>query len=268
MENVLNKISDATKMVHGVLQVDKVNAVLQVDKVNTSVDDAETNISNWVGLVYDMAAIIFLLCAVYHFINPFMDNVLEGADGKISAGIVLSSIVWLYAAFPLASVIRRAGENLRAPSDSIITYVFKDFVIANIRMVGQMMAIAALFAAVNGLINWAADIPMNLMESSMDLGVVNWMAKVPFIAAINFADFIGFESVANELIGGMASWDLTDSGTPQTVAGFIAACYSFAAVVLILINLYVAIAIYNFFFALANTFLNWVKSPYLPMKSL
>ncbi len=268
MEKVVSTISNLSSKVFELSQLDKVNSILQVDKVNSSVNDAEGNVNIWLGMIYDLAALIFVACAVYNFIQPFTDNILEGADGKQSAGYVISAIIWLYAALPLTNVIRNAGASIKNSSNSIVVFMFKDFILANIKMIGQMLAIAALFTATCGLINWIADIPTSVAESSMDLGVVSWMSEVPKAALMNFAEFLGFESAVSEIMGGMASWDLATAGEPQTLAGFIKVCYLFASAILILINVYIAIAIYSVLFGLAEAFMNWVKNPYLPMKSL
>ena len=195
---------------------------------------------------------------------------LSGLEGKQSIGLLVGGFIWLYAAFPLMSVIRRTADRLRTPGDSIVSYMFKDFVVANIKMVGQLSAITALFASLTMLLGWATDIAMIDHAIGTTAESVQWMFEVPMMAVASFTELIGIESV-NEFVSQMTNdgWKLTVApGEAQSMDGLISVLYSFATVILILVQLYVSVAVYTFMYGLASTFMNWVKSPYLPMKSM
>jgi hypothetical protein len=57
-------------------------------------------------------------------------------------------------------------------------------------------------------------------------------------------------------------------GEAWTMAGALGVFGSFIAVLLTLINLYINVVIYKFFFGLVSTLVNWIKGPYLPFKSM
>ena len=257
---MIKQVTDMPKMAEG---------ILQVDMINSTMNDVEGNLNKWIGMIYQVASLIFLLCAVYNFIDPFIHDALKDApDGKYTAGVVLSAVIWLYAAFPMTQIIRNAGESISNSSSPILVFVFKDFIVANIRMVGQLMAVSALFGAVCSLIHIAADINMGILHSSMDTSIVQWMYDIPLTAAVDFTNFIGFESIADALVKGMSSWKVSHSGHVQSLSGLVEVGYAFCTVLLVLMNMYISLAIYNALFGMASTFLNFLKSPYIPTKAL
>ena len=64
------------------------------------------------------------------------------------------------------------------------------------------------------------------------------------------------------------SWDITvDGALGYNLESFVAVAKEYIQVVIILANLYVALAFYHFFFGILSSLFNWIKSPYLPFKS-
>lgn len=259
MENLIKTVTDVPKMAEGILQVNTINSTL---------NDVEGNASKWVGLSYQVASLVFLLCAVYNFIDPFIHDGLKDLDGKDSAGVVLGSIIWLYAAFPMAQAIRNAGESLATSTEPILVFVFRDFILANIKLVGQLMALSALFMALTSLIHIAADIKMDYVSSSMNPEIINWIYNIPMTAASDFAYFFGFENLADTMLKGMTSWQISHEGHVQSMSGLVEVGYAFCSVILILVNMYISIAIYSGLYGLGSTFLNFIKNPYWPVKSV
>ena len=261
MENLINEIIDAPKMVS-----DKIPG-----NITSMVQGSDGNISKWVGMFYRVAATLFILGALYNLASPLW------ADGPLPSGmdLVLMFIVlltWMYAAFPMSDVIRSAGDTLGSSDSGIVKFIFGDLVLANIRMVGHLMAIVAFFSACLMTLGWAIDEPMLGLFAMMDGGAVSenisWMFDLPMVATADFANWVGFEGVA----GVIQSWsDLQftyEAGEGQSWAGLIECCWAFAGVVLVLAQLYVSLAIYSFLFGLASSFMNWFKNPYLPTKSV
>ena len=259
MENIINQVLDIPKTV---------GDMLPGNNFNSMVENAESNINKWTGLIYKIAATIFILGAIYNVLNPFWNDGLP-SDGKDMVGVILSSLIWLYAAFPMSQVIRSAGTHLENSQSSIVQYIFKDLVVTNIKLVGQLLALSALFGAFALTIFWIADIPMDTMGIAGDVPVIRWMFELPLIATMDFANWIGFEEVANSLFAQWEVWEFAEySGDYLSWEGFIGVCWAYAGVVLILVRLYISVAIYSFLFGLVSTFMNWFKNPYLPTKSV
>ncbi len=259
MENLIKQVCGVPKMAEDILQVNTINSTL---------NNVEGNPGKWVGLSYQVASIIFLLCAVYNFIDPFIHEGLKDLKGKESTGVILASIIWLYAAFPMTQVIRNTGESLSSSNNSILVFIFKDFILANIRMVGQLMAISALFLAVTILIHRGADIKMDLVKSSLDTSTVNWISAIPITAASDFAYFFGFENLSETMLDGMNTWKISHDGHFLSMSGLVEIGYAFCSVLLVLLNMYISIAIYSGLYGLGATFLNFIKNPYWPVKSV
>ncbi|MEY3084570.1 MAG: hypothetical protein RL037_750 [Bacteroidota bacterium] len=260
MENLIKQVCGVPKMAEDILQVNTINSTL---------NNVEANPGKWVGLSYQVASIIFLLCAVYNFIDPFINEGLEGLDGKAKTGLILASVIWLYAAFPMTQVIRNTGESLSSSSNnSILVFIFKDFILANIRMVGQLMAISALFLAVTVLIHRGADIKMDYVNSSLDYSIVEWIYSIPLTAASDFAYFFGFENLSETMLNGMKTWKISHDGHFLSMSGLVEIGYAFCSVLLVLLNMYISIAIYSGLYGLGATFLNFIKNPYWPVKSV
>ena len=75
-----------------------------------------------------------------------------------------------------------------------------------------------------------------------------------------------------DFVGGVISdffnWDLTGSeASGYSIGGLVAVGYEYAQVILILAKLYLALAIYHFFYGVLSTLTRWIQRPSLPFKS-
>ena len=147
-------------------------------------------------------------------------------------------------------------------------FVFRDLVLANIRLVGQLIALSALFTAICMSLSWLLDMTIaGSIEGSTDS--VSWMFELPMAITADFATWVGFDGVAGVINTDWAGWTLgAESGEAHSWHGLIACAWAFAGVVLALAQLYVSMAIYTFLFGLGTSFMNWFKNPYLPTKSM
>ena len=262
MENLINQIVDAPKMVS-----DKIPG-----NITSMVQGSDRNVSKWVGMFYRIAATLFILGALYNLASPLWGDAPLPSDGKVLVVMFVVLLTWMYAAFPMSDVIRSAGDSLGSSDSGIVKFIFGDLVLANIKMVGHLMAIVAFFSACLMTFGWLIDAPILGIFSMMDGGAVSenisWMFDLPMVATADFANWVGFEGVA----GVIQNWsDLQftyEAGEAQSWAGLIQCCWAFAGVVLVLAQLYVSLAIYSFLFGLASSFMNWFKNPYLPTKSV
>ena len=109
------------------------NQKLPKNNFNQVMDDSEKSVKDWVGLVYKIFALVFLVTMLYAVLKSGAEYLGGDASGLAKAGSVLSILVFLYASFPLAQIIRNAGDGLAASKSGIVDFVFKDVVVANIR---------------------------------------------------------------------------------------------------------------------------------------
>jgi hypothetical protein len=75
-----------------------------------------------------------------------------------------------------------------------------------------------------------------------------------------------------DFVGGFIADFFSWSVTGGEVSGYnldsvVVLGWEFVQVVIILAQLYVALAFYHFFYGILSSLFNWIKSPYLPFKS-
>ena len=257
MENYINQVVDLPKMVNDKIPVN----------INSMLDNSEKDMAKWVGMFYKLASLIFIAGALYNLLSPFW------GDGSLPKGadliaMFIGLLIWLYAAFPMSQIIRSAGDSLESSDSGIVKFVFRDLVLANIRLVGQLIALSALFTAICMSLSWLLDMTIaGSIEGSIDS--VYWMFELPMAITADFATWVGFDGVAGVINTDWAGWTLgAESGEAHSWHGLIACAWAFAGVVLALAQLYVSMAIYTFLFGLGTSFMNWFKNPYLPTKSM
>ena len=198
-------------------------------------------------------------------ITGCMDAV-NGADGAGKVAAVLCTLILIYAAFPIAQVFRSAGDSLAASKSSMVEFFFKDFIVANIKALGHITALTALFGAICATVAWV--LGSDGMSSSAGLyDSFAYSYALPVDAMAAFMGMLGLEFIGG-FLNDFFTWDLaTSDATGHNLDAVFAVGWKYVQVVLILAKLYVAIAFYHFFWGVLNTFFNWIKSPYLPFKS-
>ena len=178
MENYINQVVDLPKMVNDKIPVN----------INSMLDDSERNMSKWVGMFYKLASLLFIAGALYNLLSPLWgDRSLP--DGKDLIAMFIGLLIWLYAAFPMSQIIRSAGDSLESSDSGIIKFIFKDLVLANIRLVGQILALSALFTAICMSLSWVLDMTIaGSVDGSMDS--VYWMFELPMAVTADFAMWV------------------------------------------------------------------------------
>lgn len=259
MNKTIDQILDLPKLA---------NQKLPKNTFNEVVDSSEKSIAGWVGTIFKVLALAFLLVSLYNIVNGAVDYMTNAnASGLAKAGSVLSILVLLYAAFPLAQVVRSTGDSLAASKSNIVDFIFKDTVVALIKMVGHLTALIALFAAIIGVISFV----LNENLYSEGLNMIN---NVGAVSAVPM-ELLGF---ALEMFGlslpdffeGFMSMSVSEymiSGGGWSWIGLIGVAAGFVQVVFILAQLYVSLAVYHFIYGLISTFVGWVKSPSIPIKT-
>jgi hypothetical protein len=261
MENIINQVLDLPAMV---------NSKLPKNTFNECIDGSENSVKGWVGLIYKAFALVFLLTMLYGVIMGGIESLTGEGDALSKVGSVLSILILIYAAFPLAQIIRNAGDSLASSSSGIISFIFKDVVVTNIRAVGYLTALSAFFGAVVLTVSYVLNAEVFTYGAGL-MGGLDSMTAMPMGILEMLLGTIGMGEVS-EIISGLYQMDFmgSASGSVQgwTLEGLGALALNYVAVLVMLIQLFISLAVYHFIYGLAETFVNWIKGPYLPFKSL
>ena len=106
------------------------------------------------------------------------------------------------------------------------------------------------------------------MTMNVDLyGGAAYAYALPIDATATFLEMVKLDFVGG-VINDFFNWDLTGStATGYTIDGIVAVGWEYAQVILVLAKLYLALAIYHFFYGIVSTLAKWIRSPFLPFKS-
>ena len=245
MEKLLNLLLDLPKTV---------NEKLPMNSFNKMMDDSEGSMKNWTGTAFKVGALVLLIVTLISVVNAGMDSA------------ILCLLIMIYAAFPIAQVVRSAGDSLSSSKSNSVDFIFKDFITTNIKVLGHVTALVALFGAICSTIGWLLN--SNGMTMNVDLyGGAAYAYALPIDATATFLEMVKLDFVGG-VINDFFNWDLTGStATGYTIDGIVAVGWEYAQVILVLAKLYLALAIYHFFYGIVSTLAKWIRSPFLPFKS-
>jgi ABC-type multidrug transport system fused ATPase/permease subunit len=254
MKKILNKLLDLPQMI---------NSKLPGNTFNSWVQESEGNIPNWVGKFYRVSALVVLLASLMVILSPIW----SGEKLDILANI-LSMLIWVYAAFPISQVIRSAGDSLASSKSGIIDFIFKDLAIANIKVLGHVAAIVALFGAFAMTLSWATSMNVSGDFATEWIANIDYAYALPMAATAELANLLNLEFIGDILAKDWTNWDPTmASGSAWSWDGLMSVAWEYVGVAAVLAKLYVVLAIYKFFYSIISSFVNWIKSPYLPFKT-
>ena len=264
MKQIFHQILDFPQMVN--------QKVLNA-KLNAAVDsfDSKDGIRCYVKTIYQIAALVFLLGMEYGIVNAAIDYLQNPAVNGIGMiGSILTFLLLAYSAFPIAQVIRSRGESLGESHNGMVEFVFKDFVTTNIRIIGEVAAIAGLIFALNLTLSFVFDadllssfsnysilshigglysLPMNTISELLSTFHMDALATI-------LHSFTDFKMNATQTFGGDFIWDANDL---MIVAG------AYINVLVGLVVLYVNLAIYNFLYAIVSALVNYIPRLAIPL---
>ena len=257
MEKILNKLLDLPQVV---------NSKLPGNTFNSWVQDSEGNIPSWVGKFYTVSALVVLLTSLIVILSPIWEGGM-GEEMDILAKI-LYMLIWVYAAFPISQVIRSAGDSLAASKSGTIDFIFKDLALANIKVIGHVAAIVALFGAFAMTLSWATSLNVSGDFATGWVENINYAYALPMAATAELANLLNLSFIGDILANDWSNLELTKaSGSSWSWNGLISVAWEYVGVAVVLAKLYVVLAIYKFFYSIISSLVNWLKSPYLPFKS-
>jgi len=247
-----------------------VNQKIFNSKLNSVVDDfdSQNGIRFYAKTIYQVAALIVLLAMEYAIITGALDY-FQNSDattlGKV--GSVLTFILLAYSAFPIANVIRSRGDSLGGTHNGMVEFIFKDFVLANIRIVGEVIAITGLFVAFTSTLSFLFD--SALMNSSGDsmLSSISPLYALPAGAISELSSMVHLDYLSDK-INSFVTYKLDvnlsfGDGWSFNNLGMVA--NSYINVVIGLAVLYVNLAIYKFLYSIIAALVDFVPRLAVPL---
>ena len=258
MEKLLNRLIDLPS---------EVNGMLPWNCWNSCMSDSEGNLASWAGDFFRIGAFVTWVCAVFASLSILWTGGMgEGAEAIV--GSLLGMLLWVYAAFPIAMVVRGAGEEVAASKGDTVNLLFYDLPMATIKAVGYITALVAVFGAIVAAVS-AVSAGFVDMTGSYDAAYMSnfdYAYALPASAMDAFTGMIGLEWVGG-VLNSFWEWDVTRAGDGTWPGDVVASAWEFVQVAVILAKLYVVMAIYTWVWTILNTLFNWVKSPSLPIRS-
>ena len=262
VNEMTNQLLDAPKMVS-----DK----LPWNNWTACIEDSENKIAGWIGKIFQVLALATCLMIIWGTLEPMWANSGamwkgEGAEIDQMIGNILSILLWVCIAFPIAQIIRNVGDGLGGSKSNTINLVFLDIPVALIKMAGYILAMVGLFAAVSALVSFITTLDVgNAM--GMDMSELTEMGSIGTAILFGILSDLGMGQFGDMMTEMMAGPSM-GNGDAWTVAGAMGVFGSFVSIVVILVNLYINVMVYQFLYGLASTLVKWIKAPYLPFKSL
>ena len=258
MEKYLNMIIDFPKLV---------NDKLPMNCWNSCMDDSEGNLAKWAGEVFRVGAFVTLaysLCATVSIL--WTGGMGEGAQEMV--GSLLGMLLFAYAAFPIAQVVRSAGESVGSSKSDTVTLIFHDIPVATIKALGHILALVALFGALAAGVSAVTNGWLDMSGAANTDWTTNfdYWYSVPTDAMTTLMGILGLEFVGG-LITDFMSWSGYTTSESGYLGGLIGAAWQFVNVAIILAQLYLTLAFYKFFWGILSTFFNFIKNPYLPFRN-
>ena len=241
-------------------------------QLNAAVDnfDSQDGVRAYTKSIYQFVSIVVFIMMEVAIINGAMAYFTNATStGLAKMGSVLTTILLVYSAFPIAHIIRARGESLGASHHGMVGFIFKDFVTTNIRIVGEVVAVGAFIGACCFTLSFLFDTNLFNAATEVPLSAVSGIAGLPMdglntlFSAIRLEylttvlhTFTGFKMPGTQNFTGDMLWNINDL---LLVGG------AFVNVVAGLVVLYVNLAIYHFLYSIVANFIKWIQSPSIPI---
>jgi hypothetical protein len=241
-------------------------------QLNTEVTqfDSQNGVRSWTKTVYQLLSIIVLITLEVGFIKGAMSYFAApdtSALGKL--GSILTTLVMVYSAFPIAHIIRSRGESLGGTHNGMVSYLFKDFVTTNIKLIGEVTAVAGFAAAVCFSLCFLFDTNLYCATSGDSFSAISGVVALP-LQAFNtllgalkldylsgvLTNFVGWKLGASQSFTGDMLWNIND--VLLVGAAFVNVAFG-------LVVLYINLAVYHFVYTMVAHFLGWLQNPSLPL---
>ena len=261
MNKIFNQILDFPQMVNQKVFNAKLNSVL-------GNFNSQDGIRCYAKTIYQIAALLVFLAMELAIITAAMDyfqNSEFSALGKV--GSALTFILLMYSAFPIASVIRSRGDSLGGAHNGMVEFVFKDFVLTNIKLVGEVIAITGLFVAFVSTLSFLFD--TSLLNSSGGgemLDSVRSLYALPGAAIAELTSMVHLDYISDQL-SAFATYKLDTAQNPgnEVLVNLRMVANSYINVIIGLAVLYVNLAIYRFLYNIIAALVNFIPRLAIPL---
>ena len=256
MEKILNRILDLPN---------EINGKLPWNCWNGCMSDSEGNLAKWAGEVFRVGAFVTLVCSIWASVSGMIPG-----EGGLDIMAILGGLVWIYVAFPVAQIVRDAGDAIASSKSDVITLLWHDIALESIKAWGYITALVALVAALLGVIS---AVTMGHLDMTGGM-VTSWLTKLDYFYALPasamdaLTNMFGLEWVGDRL-NDLWGWDITSGRSSDGSWGgdVVLSLWSVVQVAVILAKLYIVMAIYKWIWTILNTLFNFISNPYLPMRT-
>ncbi len=262
MNDIVKQILDFPSMVNQKILNGKINA-------SVSNFNSKDGIRCYVKSFYQLASLVFFVLMEYTLVTNAIEYFTNGSGSMLAKiGSFISFILLAYAAFPMAQVIRSHGDSFHTEHKSMVEFVFKDFVITNIRIMGEIIAISALFGALNNVLSFIFDASLLSVNGTDLLDAINPIYTIPIAALSNILDGLGMDFLSNFIhqFYNLSLNSQLGSNNGWSFFELVIIAYSFFNVLIGLAIMYVNIAIYRFLYTVLETFVRYIPKMHIPIQ--
>jgi hypothetical protein len=261
MNKIFNQILDFPQMVNQKIFNSKLNSVVEDF-------DSQNGIRSYAKTIYQVAALMVLLAMEYAVIMAALDY-FQNSDASMlgKAGSVLTFVLLAYSAFPIANVIRSRGDSLGGAHNGMVEFIFKDFVLTNIRIIGKVIAITGLFVAFTSTLSFLFDSALMSTSGDSMTSCIGPLYALPAGAISELSSMVHLDYLSDQL-NSFITYKLDSSqtfgnGWNFNNLGMVA--NSYINVVIGLAVLYVNLAIYKFLYSIVAALVNFIPRLAIPL---
>lgn len=259
MKKIFSQILDFPQMVNQKILDAKLNAAV-------GNFDSKDGVRCYVKSIYQIAALLVFIGMEVGLVMAAKDYF--GGDSSILAkvGSVFAFVLLAYSAFPIAQVIRSRGDSLGESHSNMVEFLFKDFVMANIKIVGEVAAIAALFVAFNLTLSFVFNAGLMTSPSEGMTSLLGGFYSLPMDALKSMLSMLGVGAMGAKLFG-LIEGMMSSAGSVDgwTWAGLITLIGAYVNVLIILAQLYVNLAIYKYVYRIVAAVVNFIPRFSIPI---
>jgi hypothetical protein len=261
MNDYLKQVLDFPSMVNQKIMQGKLN-------IGLSNFNSKDGIRCYVKYFYQLAALVFFILMEYTVITNAIDYFSDSSAGMLAKiGSVLSFVLFAYAAFPMAQVIRTHGDSFHTEHKSMVEFVFKDFVLTNIRIMGEIIALSALFGALNTVFAFVFDADLLTANGTSLMDMLNPIYTIPISALSGILESLDLYFLSSFI---NSFYDLSLNSQLGTNNGYsffelVIIAYSFFNVIIGLAIMYVNIAIYRFLYTVVEKIVKFIPNFHIPI---
>ena len=249
-----------------------VNQKISGTKVNAEIDKFDSNegIRSYAKTSYTWAALISLIAMEATILKAAYTYFTTDTGGIIAKiGSVLTTLLLVASAFPIAQLIRTRGESLGSSHSGMIGFLFGDFIKTNIRLLGEIAAIGALFAALNQTLGFVLDQNLFNAQSTSLMDVFTPIYSTPINVLNEILKTLNLNTIS-DLLHSASSFHVDTTGTyngdfmwsTQDLLGVLG---SYVNIIIGLAFMYVNLAIYGFLYNVMASLIKWVSAPSIPL---